>query len=257
MNEYQGKIDEDVIKLIVEKVVSNCPGKTIGELSPLIGRVISRLLNKRSLEEKRKDIVKVGKHFYCQGFLAGTSGNISVRVGENALLITPSGINKGIMVPEDILLVDLQGNLLEQSHHKPSSEMKMHLVSYMERPDVSAIVHAHPPFSMGFATARLPLDMPVLPEAILVLGDIPLVEYGTPSTREVSDNLRPYLKGHNAFLLESHGSLTFGANLDKAAHRMETLELYAKVILIARMLGGEKLLSDGDLRRLKRTFECK
>lgn len=257
MNEYQGEVDEHVIRLIVEKIVSHCPGKSIDELSPLICCVISRLISKISREEKRREIVKVGKHFYDQGFLAGTSGNISVRVGEDAILITPSGMNKGIMSPEDIMLVDLEGNPLEQSHHKPSSEIKMHLVSYMERHDISAIVHAHPPFSMGFATARLPLDMPVLPEAILVLGDIPLVEYGTPSTQEVPDNLKPYLEGHNAFLLESHGSLTFGENLASAAHRMETLELYAKVILIARMLGGEKLLSYGDLKKLKRILENK
>jgi len=257
MNENHREIDEYVIRSIVEKVVSYNPGKAINELSPIISCVISSLINEMGIEEKRKEIVDVGRRFNEMGYVAGTSGNISVRVGENALLITPSGMNKGMMSPEDILLVDLDGNLLESSYHKPSSEIKMHLIGYRERPDISAIVHAHPPFSMGFATARLPLNMPVLPEAILVLGDIPLVKYSTPSTREVPDNLKPYLKGHNAFLLENHGSLTFGENLESAAHRMETLELYAKVILIARMLGGEKLLSEEDLSKLKRTLESK
>jgi L-fuculose-phosphate aldolase len=135
--------------------------------------------------------------------------------------------------------------------------MKMHLASYLQRPDVGAIIHAHPPFATAFAAAGLALDMPVLPEAILILGSVPLVEYGMPSTDEVPEKLTPYLPDHNVFLLANHGALVFGKNIKEASHRMETLELYAKVILMARILGGEKLLSAENLERLKKAFNLR
>lgn len=249
-------LNEATIRMLVEKTVAYFPALSLEELSPIVGRVIEHYLRERRILELRSEIVSVGRHFYDLGYLAGTSGNISVRLGKDEILITPSGMRKGDMVPEDILLVSSDGRLLEtSSEKKPSSEMKMHLIAYKERPDVGAIVHAHPPFATGFATARLPLNMPVLPEAILVLGDIPLVEYATPSTWEVPERLQPHLQGHNVFLLANHGALTLGRDLNEASHRMETLELYARVILIARMLGGEKILSKEDLEKLRNAFQ--
>lgn len=244
-------LDEKTLSLLIEKVASRFPEKSLLELAPIISRVVYRVLEEKGLEDSIGDIVEAGKHFNDLGFVMGASGNISVRLPGDRILITPSGLNKGTLVRDDILTVDLDGNLLCPSHRKPSSETKMHLICYRHRPDVQAIVHTHPPFATGFATARIPLDMPVLPEAILVLGDIPLVEYATPSTWEVPEKLEPYLKDHNAFLLANHGALTLGRNLKEASHRMETLELFAKVILISRMLGKEKLLSKSELDKLK------
>jgi len=200
-------------------------------------------------ELMRKEMVRVSRDLHEMGFFAGTSGNISVRLSENMLLITPSGVNKSLLSPDQIVKVDSEGNVLS-GRGKASSEMKMHLISYQERGDIGAVVHAHPPFATGFAAAEIPLDRPVLPEAILILGSIPLVEYGTPSTWEVPRALAPHLKGHNAFLLAHHGTLTFGRDLNEAAHRTDTLELFARVILIARMLGGEKLLTAEQLEKL-------
>jgi L-fuculose-phosphate aldolase len=205
----------------------------------------------RRLEEEciRREMVRISMNLYEMGFFAGTSGNISVRLRENEILITPSGVNKSQLTPEQVVKVDREGKAISGSG-KASSEVKMHLFSYSQRNDISAIVHAHPPFATGFAAAGIPLDKPVLPEAILILGSIPLVEYGTPSTHEVPQALAPYVMTRNAFLLAHHGTLTFGRDLNEAAHRTDTLELFAKVILIARMLGGEKLLSSEQLEKL-------
>jgi L-fuculose-phosphate aldolase len=130
----------------------------------------------------------------------------------------------------------------------------MHLFCYKKRPDIGAIVHGHPPFSTGFAAAGLSLDKTVLPEALLILGKVPLVEYGTPSTKEVPQRLEPYVLSHNVFLLANHGALTLGRNLAEACHRMETLELFAKIITISRMLGGEKTLSKEEEEKLLGMF---
>ncbi len=251
----RGTLDEATLALLIEKVAARFPDKTISQLSPIISRVVYRVLEEQRIEELMDDIVRAGRHFNDLGFVMGASGNISIRLPGDRLLITPSGLNKGSLTREDILMVDLDGNVLRPSHRKPSSETKMHLISYKKRPDIGAIVHTHPPFSTGFATARIPLDMPVLPEAILVLGDIPLVDYATPSTWEVPEKLEPHLPGHNAFLLANHGAMTFGGNLKEASHRMETLELFAKVITISRMLGKEKLLSESELDKLKNAFK--
>ena len=200
----------------------------------------------------RNEIVRTARELQEMGFFPGTSGNISARINEQEFLITPSGVNKSQLTAAQIVKVDCEGRWIA-GEGTASSEAKMHLYSYSERPDIGAIVHAHPPFSTGFAAAEIPLDKPVLPEVILILGRIPLVEYGTPSTWEVPQSLAPYVKDHHAFLLSHHGTLTFGRDLSQAAHRTDTLELFAKVIVIARMLGGEKLLTEEQLQRLAET----
>jgi len=205
----------------------------------------------RELRESsiRKEMVELCSYMQQKGFFPGTSGNVSVRLGGGRFLITPSGQRKDTLSEDSLTAVDSGGNVLE-GDGKASSELKMHLFSYSKRSDVNAIVHAHPPFSTGFAAAGLPLDRPVLPEAILILGSIPLVEFGTPSTWEVPQSLEPYLSSHDVFLLSNHGALALGRDLREAAHRMETLELFAQVIVIARMLGGEKLLTREQLQKL-------
>lgn len=222
-------------------------------LIELITQSICQALNKEKEENLKKNLLKFCHNLNNQGFFSGTSGNLSIRASSNPneILITPSGVNKGELILDDIIKMNLEGDKI-QGHRKPTSEIKMHLWIYQKREDIGAIVHAHPPFATGFAAAGLSLDQEVLPEAILVLGKVPLVEYATPSTWELPQNLDQYLKEHNSFLLANHGALTLGENIEQASHRMETLELFAKVILIARILGGEKLLTKEQLDKLSK-----
>ena len=154
------------------------------------------------------------------GFVAANDGNISVKVSENEYYCTPTGVSKGFMTPDMIIKIDADGNKLEGKLN-PSSEIKMHMRVYRERPDVNAVVHAHPPTATAYAVAGIPLDKYLLPEAILVLGDVPICKYGTPSTMEIPDSLEPYIQTHDAFLLQNHGALTVGCNLTKAFFVME------------------------------------
>jgi len=246
-------INEGMIRKICFSVIENL-SRHLGEESvSSIGREVAKAIVKAVESEKeesiKEEIISVCLNLHQQGFFAGTSGNVSARVKRNEFLITPSGLKKGEISSNQLIKMNLGGKQTG-GDLSPSSEYKMHLIVYRKREDVGAIVHAHPPFATGFAAAGIPLDNKVLPEAILVLGRIPLVEYGTPSTWEVPGALDPYLEGNQAFLLMNHGALTLGKNLHEAAHRMETLELFAKVILIARMLGGEKLLTDEQLNKL-------
>ncbi|MBC7333732.1 MAG: class II aldolase/adducin family protein, partial [Actinobacteria bacterium] len=133
---------------------------------------------------------------------------------------------------------------------EPSSEVKMHIDVYKNRSDVNAVVHAHPPFATGFAVAGLALDQCILPEIIISLGSIPLAEYGTPSTYEIPQNVRKYLKDHNVFLLENHGALSIGPDVYKAYYRMESLELFAKITLVAKLLGRVNILGEEEVKRM-------
>jgi len=199
------------------------------------------------------ELLKICRTLDEAGFFPGKSGNISILNSANTFLITPSGKRKLDLSSADLVEMDFVGRVISGSN-RPSSEAKMHCAIYEDRPEIKAIVHAHPPFATGFAAAGIPLDAPVLPEAILVLGKIALVEYATPGTWEVPRSLTPYLKrGDNSFLLANHGALTLGESLSQAAHRMETLEMFARVLLISRLLGGEKLLSQSDLEKLAKT----
>lgn len=248
-------IEEELIHLITGKVASYQNDVSWEELYSLVRKIVKKNIKTDSIDIIREEIVKVGKHLYLKDFLPGTSGNISVRINEDSFLITPSGFNKGSMKYEDVLLVDMEGNKLEAyTAGKPSSEIKMHILAYKKRKDVGAVVHTHPPFCTAFASSRTPLNIPVLPEAIIILGDVQLVEYSTPSTSEVPDRLEPYLEGNNTFLLSNHGAMTLGRNLEEASHRMETLEFFARVILLTRLLGGERMLNAEDVSKLKRTF---
>jgi L-fuculose-phosphate aldolase len=198
----------------------------------------------------RADIVEVGRRMYARGYTASNDGNISVRLGSDRLLMTPKSVCKGFMTPDMMCITDLTGRKLE-GDRDPSSEMQMHLEVYRQRPDVQAVVHAHPPTATGFAVAGIPLDRAVLAEVLTTLGSIPIAEYATPSTRELPEAVRKYIKAHDGMLLANHGALTVGSDLFAAYYKMETIEHFAKISLVARLLGRENLLSREEVMRLQ------
>jgi L-fuculose-phosphate aldolase len=198
----------------------------------------------------RSDIVEVGRRMYARGYTASNDGNISVRLGADRLLMTPKGVAKGFMTPDMMCVTDLDGRKL-QGDRDPSSEMLMHLEVYRQRPDVQAVVHAHPPTATGFAVAGIPLTRAVLAEVLTTLGSIPIAEYATPSTSELPAAVRKYIKAHDGMLLANHGALTVGADLFAAYFKMETIEHFAKISLVARLLGGENLIAREEVERLQ------
>jgi L-fuculose-phosphate aldolase len=186
---------------------------------------------------------------YERGMIAGTDGNISIRIDKSRVLITPSGRSKGTLKAEDIVIIDLDGNLLEGRHSK-SSEFDMHLEVYRIRPDITACVHAHPPFATAFAVAGEKLVSEILPEALLFIGEIALTEFAPPGTARVGQSLAPFLATHQAFLLKNHGVLTIGSTLSQAHNRMETVEHLARISYLARRLGAIDVLPEEEIRRL-------
>ncbi|MBA3885052.1 MAG: class II aldolase/adducin family protein [Acidobacteria bacterium] len=198
----------------------------------------------------RADIVEVGRRLYARGYTASNDGNISVRLDEGRLLMTPKSVCKGFMDPLMMCITDLEGRKLA-GERDPSSEMQMHLEVYRQRPDVSAVVHAHPPVATAFAVAGIPLDRAVLAEVVTTLGSVPIAEYATPSTKELPEAVRKYVKTHDGMLLANHGALTLGADLFSAYFKMETIEHFANISFVARMLGGERLLSREEVSRLQ------
>ena len=198
----------------------------------------------------RADIVEVGRRMYARGYTASNDGNISVRLGADRLLMTPKSVCKGFMTPDMMCVTDLEGRKL-QGDRDPSTEMLMHLEVYRQRPDVQAVVHAHPPIATGFAVAGIPLDRAVLAEVLTTLGSIPIAEYATPSTTELPDAVRKYIKAHDGMLLANHGALTVGGDLFAAYYKMETIEHFAKISLVARLLGRENLIAREEVLRLQ------
>jgi L-fuculose-phosphate aldolase len=195
--------------------------------------------------ELKKLICEIGKRIYMNGFVAANDGNVSVKISDNEILTTPTGVSKGFMTPDMICKVNMNGEVISSSgKYKPSSEVKMHLRVYKERPDVNSVVHAHPPYGTSFAIAGIPLSKPIMPEAVIALGCVPIAEYGTPSTDEIPDAISKYLQNYDALLLENHGALTYGQDLITAYYKMESLEFYAKLTYISTMLGGPKELND-------------
>jgi L-fuculose-phosphate aldolase len=198
----------------------------------------------------RADIVEIGRRLYARGYTASNDGNISVRLGSDRLLMTPTGVCKGFMAVEMMCITDLDGRKIAGDRH-PSSEMLMHLEVYRRRPDAHAVVHAHPPIATGFAVAGIPLDRAVLAEVVTTLGSVPIAEYATPSTKELPEAVRQYVQAHDGMLLANHGALTLGKDLFSAYYKMETIEHFAKISLVARLLGGERLLSREEVLRLQ------
>jgi L-fuculose-phosphate aldolase len=189
--------------------------------------------------ELRCDIVEVGRRLYARGLIGGNEGNISVRRGDS-LLVTPAGVCKGFMTPEMIVRTDLEGR--PQGGGRASTEILMHTAVYRRRGDVRAVVHAHPPTATGFAAAGIPLDRPLIAEAVVTLGVVPIIPYGQPSTTDLARNVGDAICTAHALLMANHGAITVGDTLARAWERMETVEQLAKVALVTRILGQDRLL---------------
>lgn len=194
--------------------------------------------------EVKEQICDVCSKMWQQGWVAANDGNVSVRMDENRIVCTPTGISKSFITPDKLLTVDMDLNVLNgKEGYRPSSEMKMHLCCYKERDDVRSVVHAHPPTATGFAVAHVHMDEYVMVEDVICIGSVPVTPFGVPSTEQVPNAIRPYLSEHDVLLLENHGALAVGSDLITAYYRMESLELWAKIQLTAHLLGGPKEIS--------------
>src|ERR671929_1026033 len=196
----------------------------------------------------RREIVRVGQLMYERSYVVSSDGNVSVRLDDGRVLATPTQTCKGRMTEEMLALTDLDGKPL--NNRRASSELAMHLLIYRERREVRAVCHAHPPHGSAFAVAGLAIDQPILSEVILTLGCVPLAEYGTPSTEELTDRMRPLVKHHNALLMANHGAVAYGADVWQAFDRLETLEHTARIAILARVLGGARNLPPDSIEKL-------
>lgn len=197
----------------------------------------------------REEVCRIGKMLHQCSFVAGCDGNISARLGQDLVLGTPTGISKGMMEPEDLVVVDMEG-IQSRGRRSPSSELAMHLLFYRLRPDIRAVVHAHPPTATGFAAAGIALDEPLVAEVVVTFGSIPLAGYGTPGTAELSSTLTPLIPEHDAILMANHGVVTCGQNLLDAYMKMEKVEHYARIVAVARQLGPTQPLNQEQVRKL-------
>jgi L-fuculose-phosphate aldolase len=202
------------------------------------------------LDALRGAIIDVGRRLHAKGLVTAAEGNVSVRTAEG-LLVTASGVGKGDLTPELVIATDRDGTPLAAGP-RVSSEIAMHLAIYRRRPDVRAIVHAHPPAATAFAVAHVPLDQPILAESVLLLGPVPLVPYAAPATPALAEAVGAACAGANALLLANHGAVTMGDTLARAHQRMETLEHLAHVTLLARTLGEPRPLPPADVAALLR-----
>jgi L-fuculose-phosphate aldolase len=202
-----------------------------------------------SEEQHRHSICMVGRWLYERGYIVAGEGNLSVRLDAERILTTPTCVNKGMMNPDDLVIMDMEGRLLK-GHRSISSEAGMHLLFYRMRSDVQAVCHAHPATATGFAAAGMGLDQALLPEVIVSLGKVPLVRYATPGTPDLSAVLEPYVPHYDALLLANHGAVTCGPNLTIAFYRMEIVEHFARIMQAARLAGEPQLLSTREVAKL-------
>ena len=196
----------------------------------------------------RREIIRVGQLMYERSYVVSSDGNVSVRLDDGRIVATPTQVCKGRMSEQMLAVTDLEGRALND--RRASSELAMHLLIYRERSDVHSVCHAHPPHGSAFAVAGLAIDQPILSEVILTLGCVPLAEYGTPSTDELTEAMRPLVKHHNALLMANHGAVAYGADLWQAFDRLETLEHTAKIAILARALGGAQNLPPDSIEKL-------
>ncbi|MEW6508229.1 MAG: class II aldolase/adducin family protein [Bacteroidota bacterium] len=206
---------------------------------------------KKNIRKTKQEIIEIGKRIWQRGYVAANDGNISVYINDKEILTTATGVSKGFLTEGMIILCDTNGNVIEKNcKYFPSSEVKMHLQVYKDRPDIKSVVHAHPPFATSFSVAGIPLNKCVLPEAIIVLGAVPLAPYGLPSTMELPEKIKPFLQESDAILLQNHGALTLGVDLFNAYYKMETLEHTASIIWKAIQLGNVNVLPEVERDRL-------
>ena len=206
-----------------------------------------------NLWDAREQLCEIGKRLRLKNFVVSNDGNLSCRLDEDRILATPTRISKGFMNPDDLVIVDPEGKQIG-GHKKPTSELKLHLEVYRKRPDISAVVHAHPPHATAFAIARTDLPKCVLPEVEIFLGQIPITDYATPGSAEFAKTVDPYIRDHYAFILASHGALTLGEEPFDAYYKMETLDQYCNILMLARQIGEWKTL---DYKSMQELFKVK
>ncbi len=201
----------------------------------------------------KEDIVRICRMLHRKNYLAATDGNVSVRLGDR-VLVTPSGVHKGLMEADQIITVDLTGRVI-QGEGRPTSEIRMHLLAYELRPELGAVVHAHLPYATACTLAGIDLLEPFLPEVVITLGGIPTAPYATPGTAAVPESIRAYIRDYDAILLSRHGAMTVGPEVTEAYNKMEKLEHTARVVLAARLQGSLTPLPAAEVETLRRLGE--
>jgi L-fuculose-phosphate aldolase len=199
--------------------------------------------------EYREDIIRIGQLVFQKGWVAANDGNITIRMDPDRVLATPTGVSKGMMQPEDLIIVDMKGNKISGRAER-TSEIGMHLTIYEMRPDIKAVLHAHPPVATGFATAGKPLNLALLPEVVISLGCVPLAAYGLPGTPELTEPMLPLIPKYDAVMMANHGAVCYGEDVYKAYFRMETIEHFARIQLVAELLGGPQVLPRTEVDKL-------
>lgn len=203
-----------------------------------------------SEREAARAILDIGNRMYTRAFVAANDGNISVKIGDNRILATPTGVSKGFMNRKMLVVTDLDGNVIK-GKNKPSSELKMHLRAYKENPDLMAVVHAHPPICTAFSIAGIPLSTPVLAEAVITLGNVPIAPYAELGSKEVPEVIAPYTHTHNGVILANHGVVTWDEDPYTAYYRLESMEYYANILMLTeKVLGNQNTLSKEQVDRL-------
>lgn len=202
-----------------------------------------------SEEQLRQEITDICHLIYQKGYVASTDGNVSVRLPDGNVMCTPTRCNKGFVKPSDLVVIDSKGERV-RGERKQSSEMAMHLLIYEMRPEIHSVVHAHPACATAFAAAGIPLNKALISEVVLAVGCIPLAQYGTPGTPELTDELRPFVSMHDALLMSNHGVVTYGKTLEDAFNLMDTVEHFAKISIYTKILGRERLLSPDNVEKL-------
>jgi L-fuculose-phosphate aldolase len=190
----------------------------------------------QNLHKLKEEICDIGRRIYNKGFAAGNDGNISFRLSENEVLCTPTMISKGFMKPEDLCVVDMEGNQLS-GKRKRSSEIRLHLTIMKARPDIKSVVHCHPPHATAFAVAREPIPQCVLPEVEVFLGDVPITQYATPGDQKFADTVLPFVQKSNVIILANHGTVSFGESVEKAYWWTEILDAYCRILMLSKDLG--------------------
>jgi L-fuculose-phosphate aldolase len=203
----------------------------------------------KSERELRQDIVDIGRLVYQKGWVAANDGNITIRLDKDRILATPTGVSKGMMHVDDLIIVDHKGTKIE-GRKECTSEIFMHCTIYNMRSDIHSVLHAHPPVATGFAAAGRALDQALLPEVIIGLGCVPLAAYGLPGTPALTEPMLPLIPKYDAIMMGNHGAVAYGEDVYKAFFKMETTEHFARIALVAELLGGANVLPKTEVDKL-------